>query len=263
MNLLNKNLDHSYGENINILNSNYMNSLLTKLSNPDTHQPEVTNLVKALYKKLIYEVIDIEFEKKLITSPTRMTQLHPENQLTSQIINPDQKAVTVNLARAGTVPSQICYETLNHILSPAFVRQDHIFASRTLNKDKQVKGTYFGDSKISGSIEDNIILLPDPMGATGSTILKAVDFYKNAVKGSFKKIIALHLIVTPEYLKSVTKTCPELIVYACRLDRGLSSAKALKEKPGTIWDEEKGLNKDQYIVPGAGGLGELMNNSYV
>ena len=28
-------------------------------------------------------------------------------------------------------------------------------------------------------------------------------------------------------------------------------------------NEEKGLNDHQYIVPGAGGLGELLNNSFV
>jgi uracil phosphoribosyltransferase len=33
--------------------------------------------------------------------------------------------------------------------------------------------------------------------------------------------------------------------------------------PGTFWDEERGLNEKQYIVPGGGGFGEIMNNSFV
>ena len=33
--------------------------------------------------------------------------------------------------------------------------------------------------------------------------------------------------------------------------------------PGERWDEESGLNDHHYIVPGAGGLGEIMNNSFV
>jgi uracil phosphoribosyltransferase len=56
---------------------------------------------------------------------------------------------------------------------------------------------------------------------------------------------------------------PSVIVYALRLDRGLSSPDILDTVPGTHWDQEKGLNPKQYIVPGAGGLGEVINNSYV
>jgi len=33
--------------------------------------------------------------------------------------------------------------------------------------------------------------------------------------------------------------------------------------PGERWDEENGLNDLQYIVPGGGGFGEIMNNAYV
>jgi len=51
-------------------------------------------------------------------------------------------------------------------------------------------------------------------------------------------------------------------VYALRVDRGASSPSALASIPGTLWDEESGLTDNQYIIPGAGGLGELMNNSY-
>ena len=69
--------------------------------------------------------------------------------------------------------------------------------------------------------------------------------------------------MTPEYLKTVKKEHPDLRVYALRLDRGLSSKRILKTTPGTYWDQEKGLNQFQYIVPGAGGLGELLNNAFV
>jgi len=51
-------------------------------------------------------------------------------------------------------------------------------------------------------------------------------------------------------------------VWTARLDRGLSSAEVLKQRPGTRWNEERGLNEHGYIVPGAGGLGELLNNSW-
>jgi hypothetical protein len=52
-------------------------------------------------------------------------------------------------------------------------------------------------------------------------------------------------------------------VYALRLDRGLSPAHVLDTVPGTLWDEERGLDDHCYIVPGGGGLGEVLNNSFV
>ena len=81
--------------------------------------------------------------------------------------------------------------------------------------------------------------------------------------GTPRKIIALHLIVTPEYLRRMTKDHPDVVVYAVRLDRGLSPPKVLGTMPGTRWDEERGLDDHQYIVPGGGGFGEIMNNACV
>ena len=60
----------------------------------------------------------------------------------------------------------------------------------------------------------------------------------------------------------MTAEAPDLIVYAFRVDRGASSAKAKAAIPGEFLDEESGLTDIQYIVPGLGGLGELINNSY-
>jgi uracil phosphoribosyltransferase len=73
----------------------------------------------------------------------------------------------------------------------------------------------------------------------------------------------VHLIITPEYLRHVTTKHPEVIVYALRLDRGLSAPEVLQTMPGERWDEERGLTDKHYIVPGGGGLGEVMNNSFV
>jgi hypothetical protein len=50
---------------------------------------------------------------------------------------------------------------------------------------------------------------------------------------------------------------------ALRLDRGLSPSNVLNTAPGTHWDEERGLDDSQYIVPGAGGVGEILNNAWV
>jgi len=77
------------------------------------------------------------------------------------------------------------------------------------------------------------------------------------------RIINMHLVVTPEYLRRMGQEHPDVVVYAVRLDRGLSPPEVMDTVPGTRWAEERGLTDHQYIVPGGGGFGEIMNNAYV
>ena len=118
-------------------------------------------------------------------------------------------------------------------------------------------------SKIGGTVDGAVMLIPDPMGATGSSLATAIDTYKRDVPGTPRRIVNIHLIVTPEYLRTMTTKHPDVAVYALRLDRGLSPPDVLATVPGTRWEEERGLDDHQYIVPGGGGFGELMNNAYV
>ncbi len=256
-------MEHQYGPQVHILDNPSLTTWLAQLSHPNCKQPQINNFIEYIYRGLVQTVINGEFPRQSVHWDTRMTEFHPDQKLNASIIVQEQQAVTVNLARAGTYPSQICYNLLNYILNPDFVRQDHILASRQTNKEEAVTGTELGATKIGGDVKDRIVLFPDPMGATGGTIVEAVDYYKNCIEGPAKKYIALHLIVTPEYLKRITEAHPDVIIYSVRLDRGLSSEEALKSVPGALWDQEKGLNDKQYIVPGAGGIGELLNNSYV
>jgi uracil phosphoribosyltransferase len=148
-------------------------------------------------------------------------------------------------------------------MNPKRVRQDHISIGRTTDEQEKVTGSKVSGHKIGGSVDGSIVLFPDPMGATGGTIAEAIDLYKQ--RGKALKYIALHCIITPEYLKTIQARHPDLVVYAVRLDRGLSPAKVLETDavPGTYWDQERGLNDKHYIVPGGGGFGEIMNNAYV
>lgn len=255
--------NHLYGQQVKILKSTFLNGILAKLCAPQTFQPEINRLVHLLYTHLISAVIDNEFDKETTTLATRMTAIHPDQKLTTDRVNPNQRVVCVNLARAGTYPSHVCYDFMHEALPQENIRQDHIFASRLVSSNDKIESTELSGYKIGGGIDRAFVLFPDPMGATGTTIISSLDHYKNHVKGLPKKFIALHLIVTPEYLKRVTQAHPDLAIYAIRVDRGLSTAKALGSIPGQFWDEEKGLNSKDYIVPGGGGFGEVMNNSFV
>jgi uracil phosphoribosyltransferase len=254
---------HLYGTQFSLIENSFLNGVLAKLCQTQTEQPMINRLVQILYHKLAEVAMVEEFAKEDFELPTRMTASHPELTLKGNRIAMDQKAVIVNLARAGTWPSHICYEYLHDALHAQNIRQDHIMAARTTNKEEQVTGSSWSGYKIGGDIKNANVIFPDPMGATGNTLVAALDYYKNHVSGSARKYIALHLIVTPEYLKKVINTHQDVKIYALRLDRGLSPRHVLEALPGKFWDLEKGLNEKDYIVPGGGGFGEVMNNSYV
>jgi uracil phosphoribosyltransferase len=236
---------------------------IPRVCSPETGQPDVGRLVRTLYEGLARVVLGAEFPRARVDVPTRMVASHPEAVYRGLSLARSTKAVTVGIARAGTMPSQVVYELMNEVLDPALVRQDHLFMSRQTNEQGEVIGATWHDAKIGRDVEDRYVLFPDPMGATGSSIVSAVSYYQTALVGRPAKCIALHLIVTPEYLRRVQAEHPGLLVYTLRLDRGLSPAHVLRTEPGTHWDEERGLNERHYIVPGAGGVGEILNNAWV
>jgi len=132
-----------------------------------------------------------------------------------------------------------------------------------LDVAERVIGSSISGRKIDGDVDDAILLFPDSIGATGGSICTALDAYKTQGMGAPRKVIAAHLIITPEYVKRVTTQHPGTVIYALRLDRGLSPPEVFDTVPGTLWERERGLDDRQYIVPGGGGFGELMNNAYV
>ena len=258
-------VEHRYGANVHLLSNPVLLTQLAKLCSPKTVLPEITTLVRSLYQALILEVIAHEFPRSESEILTRMAETTPKGVWTGDIISPDTKVVTAGIARAGTLPSQIAFEILTQLMDQAGIRQDHIYMARVTDDTGAVTGVSVAGSKIGGDIKDAIVLLPDPMGATGGSLSHAISMYKEIGKesGAAKKIITLNLIITPEYVKRITTDHPDAIIYGLRLDRGLSSDEVLQSVLGENWDQEVGLNELQYIVPGAGGVGEILNNSFV
>jgi uracil phosphoribosyltransferase len=256
-------IEHRYGPNVHIVANPFLLGQLATLCAKETRQPDINKLVRLLYEDLIRTVLNVEFPRRRVSVPTRMIDSSPQAIFEGEVIDRQVRAVTVNIARAGAVPSQLAYDLLNETLEPSLVRQDHIIMSRMLGENEEVVGAGIGGMKIGGDIDGAFLLFPDPMGATGSSLATAIDTYKKKVPGKPRRIVNIHLIVTPEYLKSMTQRHPDVVIYAIRLDRGLSPPDVLATVPGTHWDQERGLDDHQYIVPGGGGFGEIMNNAYV
>ena len=256
-------LKHFYGPNVHLVGNPYLLSLLAQLCAKDTQQPAVNTLVRTLYTDLITMVVNHEFPRRQATIPSRMIQYTPRGIYQGEILDEEVRAISVNIARAGTLPSQVTYDLLNTILTPRLVRQDHIIMSRELDAADHVVGSSIGGSKIGGDVDNAMLIFPDPMGATGSSLSTAVTMYKKKVPGKIRKVICVNLIVTPEFIKRLTTDHPDAVLYALRLDRGLSPPEVLSTAPGELWEKERGLDDRQYIVPGGGGMGEVMNNAYV
>jgi uracil phosphoribosyltransferase len=257
-------IEHRYGSRVHLLDDPLAWTLLGRACAPEVGQPEVGRLVASLYALLVHVVLAAELPRERISAKTRMVTQHPaEGVYRGTALARDTKVVTVDIARAGTLPSQVVYDALNTILDPSGVRQDHLFMSRVTNDKGEVTGAEWHDAKIGRDVEGRYVFFPDPMGATGTSMVSAMRHYAERLEGKPRAMIALNLIVTPEYLRRVTEELPDAQVYALRLDRGLSPAAVLATTPGARWDEERGLNAVQYIVPGAGGVGEVLNNAWI
>lgn len=254
---------HHYGENIHILSTPVMMTHLAAVCSAKTTQPEANRLFTELYLDLLKTVINQEFPRAKAEIPSRMIEQTERGVYLGETIDLQTKVAVAMVARAGILPSQLLFDQLNLMLNPEGVRLDCFFVARSTDQEMKVTGADVASAKIGGRLDGRILLLPDPMGATGSSIVQTLDTYRNENLGDPAKIIAMHLIVTPEYLKNLKQAYPEAVVYAVRLDRGLSSPEVLRTTPGERWNEERGLTDIHYIVPGGGGIGEVMTNSWI
>ena len=87
--------------------------------------------------------------------------------------------------------------------------------------------------KLPADIENRLVILPDPMLATGGSAIQAVDFIK--AKGC-TNIKFMCVIAAPEGLKALQTAHPDIDIYVGCLDDH--------------------LNEDAYIVPGLGDAGD-------
>jgi uracil phosphoribosyltransferase len=252
--------EHAYGPRLVLHSTPSLLSILARLGSPDASQPEVGRLATRCFDGLFSAVVDRELAWGVARVPTRMSAAHPGHAYEGVLVARDQRVVVADVARAGIVPSQLFFDRLHDLVDPAHLRQDHLFVSRRVDADGRVTGAAVAAAKIGGPVDDALLVLPDPMGATGGSLLEVLDHY--AAYGVPRRVVVVHLIVTPEYVRRVLAARDDVVIHAIRLDRGFSSAEALAAPPGTHTDE-RGLDGHQYVVPGAGGLGEVLNNAWV
>ena len=115
-------MTHHYGANVHLVGNPFLLSQLATLCAKGTLQPQINRLVELLYADLVKTVINAEFPRKMVTIPTRMIDATPQGIYQGEVMDPSVRVVTVNIARAGTLPSQVTYDLMNVTVDPALVR---------------------------------------------------------------------------------------------------------------------------------------------
>ena len=88
-------------------------------------------------------------------------------------------------------------------------------------------------SRLPNKIGQRLVIVPDPMLATGGSAIQAVDYLK---KSGCKQIKFLCIIAAPEGLEALKTAHPDIDIY--------------------VGDLDKCLNENAYIVPGLGDAGD-------
>ena len=117
-----------------------------------------------------------------------------------------------------------------HVLFPS-AKVGHIGMYR--NEDTLMPETYY--CKLPEGTENKLVLLVDPMLATGGSACDAIQLLKQ--KGC-KNIKFMAILASPEGLAKVAEAHPDVNIYVSTLDRG--------------------LNEHGYILPGLGDAGDRL-----
>ncbi|MBI4041940.1 MAG: uracil phosphoribosyltransferase [Deltaproteobacteria bacterium] len=250
---------HLYGDHVHILKDPWALTLLASMSSPQVAQPDLDPLIRLLYERLLGYVVSAEFPLEFREVPTRMAGYSFGGNLVSSAT----RVVVLDLLRAGMMPAHYSFLSLLRILPNRHIRVDHLCVERVTDRAKKVRGSDVLAAKVGGNIDNTIVFLPDPMGATGNSVKAAVHYYRAHGLGKAAKWIIANLIVTPEHIEALSSLRKEenVVLYAFRLDRGGSEQEVFSSVPGKHRGRERGLNEVDYIIPGAGGIGELLNNT--
>ena len=187
----------------------------TIMRNKNTSCKEFRELADEITMIMCYEAFkDVELKEVEIETPVAKTK--------AQMLAGLDMAI-VPILRAGL---GMMYGVLKIIPSATV---GHIGMSR----DEQTLEPIEYYCKLPSDIADRLIVLVDPMLATGGSAIDAIDRIKE--KGG-KRIKFLCLFAAPEGIEAISKAHPDVEVYCANVDEH--------------------LNENGYIVPGVGDAGD-------
>lgn len=201
--------------NVHILDHPLIRHKLAIIRNKDTDTKQFREIIKELATLMAYESFkDV---------PTQEIEVETPLEKTTQIVVKENSVAIVPILRAGL-------GMVDGILSlfPA-AKVGHI----GLYRDEETLEPQEYYCKLPVNIEEKVVMVVDPMLATGGSACDAIKLLK---KRGCRKIKLMSIIAAPEGVEKVANTHPDVEIFVSTLDRC--------------------LNEHGYILPGLGDAGD-------
>jgi len=202
-------------KNVHILDHPLIRHKLAIIRNKNTDTKQFREIIKELATLLAYESFkDVPTQEIVVETPLETT---------TQTVVKENSIAIVPILRAGL-------GMVDGIISlfPA-AKVGHI----GLYRDEETFEPHEYYCKLPVNIEEKVVMVVDPMLATGGSACDAIKLLK---KRGCRKIKFMCIIAAPEGVKKLSETHPDVEIYVSTLDRG--------------------LNEHAYILPGLGDAGD-------
>ena len=205
-------------DNVTIFDHPLVNHKIAILRDEKTSMKEFRELIEEITTLMTFECL-----KEGV--PTTEKEVKTPLEVCTQRVVKDNSIVVVPILRAG-----LGMVNGVHVLFPS-ARVGHI----GLYRDEETLEPQEYYSKFPDGIEDKLVLLLDPMLATGGSACDAIAMLK---KRGVKKIKFMAVIGAPEGVSRVAEEHPDVHIFVSTLDRC--------------------LNENGYILPGLGDAGDRL-----
>ncbi len=187
------------------------------LRDETTDMKKFRELIEEITTLMTYESLkDVQTVKVMVKTPLEVTE---------QQVIPENSIAIVPILRAG-----LGMVNGVHVLFPT-AKVGHI----GMYRDEETLQPHEYYCKLPEGIEKKLVLVVDPMLATGGSACDAISALK---KRGCKHIKLMSIIGAPEGVAKVAETHPDVEVYVSTLDRC--------------------LNENGYILPGLGDAGDRL-----
>ncbi len=202
-------------DNVQILDHPLIRHKLAIIRNKNTDTKQFREIIKELATLMAYESFkDVPTQEVVVETPLETT---------SQTVVKENSIAIVPILRAGL-------GMVDGILSlfPA-AKVGHI----GLYRDEETLEPHEYYCKLPSNIDEKVVMVVDPMLATGGSAVDAIKLLKNH---GCKKIKFMAIIASPQGVEKLASAHPDVQIYVSTLDRG--------------------LNDKGYILPGLGDAGD-------
>ena len=204
-------------ENVTIFDHPLIRHKVAILRDEKTSMKEFRELVEEITTLMVYEAFkDVPTKKVIVKTPLEETE---------QEMVADNAITIVPILRAG-----LGMVNGVHTLFPT-ARVGHI----GLYRDEETLEPHEYYCKLPQGIENSVVLVLDPMLATGGSSIDAVTMLK---RRGCKDIRIMNIIGAPEGINALHAAHPDVKVYVSTVDRQ--------------------LNENGYILPGLGDAGDRL-----